>query len=334
MVALDWKKAMLPVINMIRPSWYKKLPAVVSFVLLIAIAYQMTGLTWMLIPGVEQQSYVDNKPVVNKGGSVVSASGASGISDIARWHLFGKPGATPVAPPPVKQEVVQETKLRLELKGILSSPDPKFARAIISEPPRNEDTYGVGASLPGGATLVEINADHVVLTVRGRREKLSLPREIMQSASAAPSASSRSSRPSNSSRTNRRNVNRQTNSSSSRSSTNRQSGSSPSRSVGGLSELRDALNNDPQSLLGLIDAKPEIVNGQVTGFKLDNMQNDRLLRRFGLRRGDVVTAVNGIQLNATANLPQLLNELKSAEQVKIEYKRRGRPRSVVLNMDE
>ncbi len=309
MVALDWKKVALPVISMFRSSWLKSLPSVVSMLLLVAIAYNFSLLTWALLPDVEQQAYTDVYPAVSPVGKPVSNTAR--LADISRWHLFGKAGAVTVAAP--KQEVVPETKLRLELRGILASPDAKFSRAIIFEPPRSEDTYGIGAALPGGATLVEINNDHIVLLRQGRREKLLLPREGMKSSPVASRATSSRSQRQHSPRRNT---------------------GLPVHSSSRLSELRTVLNNDPQSLMGLINAKPEIVDGKIKGFKLDGNQNGQLMRRFGLRRGDVVTAVNDIRLDGSANLPELLNELKTAEQVKIEYSRRGRPRSVVLNMDE
>lgn len=311
MVALDWKKATLPIMSMLRPSWLKGLPSAVSLVLLIAISYSLAQLTWLLMPSVEQQKYTDANRLVGVANKTTPSTDR--LSDISRWHLFGKAGAvTTVAP---KQDIVPETKLRLELKGILASPDPKFSRAIVLEPPRSEDTYGVGAALPGGATLVEINNDHIVLLRQGRREKLLLPREGMKSAAVASNSRSSSARQNSSSQS-------------------RRNSAPPTTSSGRLSELRTVLNNDPQSLMGLINAKPEIVDGKIAGFKLDGNQNAQLMRRFGLRRGDVVTAVNGINLDGSANLPELLNVLKTADQVKIEYSRRGRPRSVVLNMDE
>ena len=327
MVALDWKKATLPFNNLIQPSWLKKLPALVSFFLFIAIAYSLAMLTWMLLPTVDQARYVDSGRAVSAAGTVSSdRSGAASIPDIARLHLFGEVSKV-VAPPQPEQEVVPETKLRLELKGIWASSDPKLARAIVSEPPRNENTYAVGAALPGGATLVEIHADHIVLSRGGRKEKLLLPREVLQSGNSSRGTSSRNSS------NNRRGV-------SSRSSPRSQSSTVSSRAAEGLatisrlSQVREALNNDPQSLMGLADVRPEIKNGQVVGYKLNGMQNEQLMRRFGLRRGDVITAVNGVGLDGATNLLSLFNELKTAEQVKVEYKRRGRPRSVVLNMNE
>ncbi len=100
-----------------------------------------------------------------------------------------------------------------------------------------------------------------------------------------------------------------------------------------LSELRNILSSDPQSLMGLINARPEIVNGKVVGFKLDQGQDEQLLRQFGLMRGDVVTAVNDMRLDGVTNLPELLRMIQTAEQVKIEYKRGGRARFVTLNMN-
>lgn len=323
MAALDFKKVTLPLNNLIRPAWVAKLPMLVSLLLIVAIAYSLAALTWALLPQVEQARFVDSSR--SQSVASVSKSPSSGIPNIPKG-LFGDVTAE-VTPPPVQQTELRETKLRLELKGVWASTDPKKAWAIISEPPRNEDSYGIDDALPGGATLKEIHPDHIVLSRGGVLEKLVLPTELMPSEGSAASDARRSS-----STSSRRTSNSSNRSTSSQRTTN--GATTNLANISRLSELKESLNKDPASLMGLIDAQPEIKNGEIVGFKVGGAQNEQLLRRLGLRRGDVITSVNGMNLNAQTNLPNLLNELKTADQVKLEYNRRGRPRSVTLNMND
>ena len=323
MAALDFKKVTLPLNNLLRPAWVAKLPIVVSVLLIVAIAYSLAALTWALLPEVEQARFVDS----NRSQVVASVSKipSLGVPNVPKG-LFGDV-TVEVTPPPVQQEEIRETKLRLELKGVWASTDPKKAWAIISEPPRNEDSYGIDDALPGGATLKEIHPDHIVLSRGGVLEKLVLPTELMPSGGSAERDTNRSSSTSS----------RRTPSSSSSSASSQRptrGASTSAANITRLSEVRDTLNKDPASLMGLINAVPEFKSGEIVGYKVNSAQNEQLLRRLGLRRGDVITSVNGMKLNAQTNLPSLLNELKTADQVKLEYNRRGRPRSVTLNMND
>ncbi len=274
----------------------------VSLGLLLILMYSLAQLTWLLVPAPDKVPYVALPVTHSLSGNMTQTSGV----DIAALNLFGKPGA--IERTPRAQPVIVDTNLKLTLRGILASGDATVARAIIADDrARKEDLYKIGSKVPGGAVLEEVNAEHIVLSRSGRLEILRLPNERL-------SAGLGMARPSNPSRQN----------------SQREFDASAS-----LREVRDSLMKDPQSLALLMAAEPQIgADGKVTGFKLGQGQDARMLRRFGLRRGDVVTMVNGVRLNGLNKLPELMKVLPTAQELTIEYKRRGKVRSVVLNMDK
>ncbi|NOY71123.1 MAG: hypothetical protein GXP14_01900 [Gammaproteobacteria bacterium] len=292
-----------------QPVQMEKAARWVSLGLLLILMYSLAQLTWLLVPTPDNVPYVALPVAHSSSGNTTQTSGV----DIAALNLFGKPGAIEQAPraQPVK---IADTDLKLTLRGILASGDVTVARAIIADDrARKEDLYKIGSKVPGGAILEEVNAEHIVLSRSGRLEILRLPNERL-------SAGLGMARQTNPSRQN------------SLATTNSQSGFDANAS---LREVRDSLMRDPQSLALLMAAEPQVgADGKVTGFKLGQGQDARILRRFGLRRGDVVTMVNGVQLNGLNKLPELMKVLPSAQKLTIEYQRRGKMRSVVLNMDQ
>jgi len=258
------------------------------------------------VPAPEHLSYTP-LPVTH----ALSAEGGAQVAsvDVVALNLFGRPGVVKRTPKRRPEKIV-DTNLKLTLRGILASNDVGFARAIIADDrSRKEDLYRIGAKVPGGAELKEVNVDHIVLSRNGRLEKLRLPKSKISGGSSL--------------------VKRSRQSSSASASQDRRL--DPNASI---REVRDSLMKDPQSLATLMTAEPQIdANGKVAGFKLGRGQDARMLRRFGLRRGDIVTSVNGIKLDGMNKLPELMKVLPTAQELSIEYTRRGQSRSVVLNMD-
>ena len=109
------------------------------------------------------------------------------IQQIAAWHLFGDPAEQPQVQAPPEEEI-PETKLNLVLRGVMAVEDEGRAQAIIAKPGGDEQHYGVGDSLPGGAVLKEIKPASVILLRNGQFETLSLPKEQVevQRSAAAP----------------------------------------------------------------------------------------------------------------------------------------------------
>ncbi|MGD8572687.1 MAG: type II secretion system protein GspC, partial [Gammaproteobacteria bacterium] len=262
-----------------------RLPVIAAIIAVLLLSHSLARLTWNLVPTPEfDQSAAAASQTQRRVQRVTRDRPlAQKISD---YHLFGKYEPKKVAVEPVKPKVVPETKLNLKLRGVFASPDNNQARAIIADARGNEDSYRIGGEVPGGAILNEIYSDHVILERNGRLETLRLPVEEQEGGPGASSVSSRSTPPE------RRTVNRNIN----RGNVTQLSSSTPDNSVL-LGKYRDALVNDPNSMMGLVNVRPYQKDGQLLGYRIRPGRDRSLLRRFGLRSGDIVTSVNGVPMN-------------------------------------
>lgn len=311
---MDWKHGVAALQRLQQPNVQARIVTGVTVLLVLAVAYALAKFTWLLVPGVTAAMQVPPPVPTIAPGATAGARPAATVADqgkaIAALHLFGRADLIAAVP---KQEPVVETTLQLELRGIFSSNDPALARAIIAEPSRDEKPYAAGATdIPGGATLKEIRDDHVVLSRSGRLEILRLPKDKLGTGSMEPVSPAE------------REAELQP----------LPEMESPREFTGSesLRDLRDAVINDPQLLAGFLQAEPVQGPSGIEGFRLGSGQDPQLLRRFGLQRGDVVLAVNDVQLNGVTKVPQLLQSLPGASELTIKFRRNGKDRSVTLNL--
>lgn len=110
----------------------------------------------------------------------VTLQGAD-VALIAGRHLFGAPlaSAAQQAPP---------SRANLVLGGTWHVADGEGGYALIGETGGRQRPYRPGDPLPGGAQLVQIHADRVLLRRDGRNETLLLPRGAATGAAASASA--------------------------------------------------------------------------------------------------------------------------------------------------
>jgi general secretion pathway protein C len=149
----------------------RTLPYGVSVLLVIAIAWQLVQLTWLLIE--PAGSNVPTQPA----GTVAPRPQPIDIQRIARARLFGAPEA---AAPSQDDLTAPQTQLNLRLAGTIASDDPAKGYAIIGESGGSAKFYSTGDALPGGVRLHSVYADRVILDRNGQLEALSLPRSSPQ----------------------------------------------------------------------------------------------------------------------------------------------------------
>ncbi len=145
-------------------------PAVTA-ALVVTIAYQLSGITWSLVPGAPP-TVPSARPAATS-----QARPSAELGTLTNSHLFGE--AREEAPPPVTAAVdAPETTLSLTLTGILAG-GPK-GQAIISANRGPEKTYHVGDAIDNadGATLHAVEADRVLLNRNGTLEALRLPEQL------------------------------------------------------------------------------------------------------------------------------------------------------------
>jgi general secretion pathway protein C len=285
----------------------KRLPVLAMLLLTALLAQSLAQLTWKLLPGQVQEPL----PVTTRVGSASPSAQTSSQTDIARisqWHLFGDAKKV-VAKPVDKITEAPDTRLNLKLLGVLAS-DSATARAIIADGKGVEDAYAVGENLPGNAVLREIYADRVILEYRGRMETLRLPKEALENLS----------------------VTSQTVGQTSQRSTKQ---ASTADNIALLRQYREALISNPQSLMDLVSASPvnEPGTGQLKGYRIRPGKDRKLLGRFGLKSGDVVTGVNGVALNNPIKALEIMRDLSTANSVTLDVERNGVVESFAFQVD-
>lgn len=157
-------------------------PKVLTIVLVIAIAWQLVQLTWLLLERAPEGVAITPAPA-----TVASAPRRNvDVQAIVERHLFGIQAAAPqldasAAPP---------TSMNLVLAGTWASEDPTKGFAFIGESANAARMYGVGKSVRQGTVLHSVYADRVILDTGGQLEALMLPRlsnaSLAQMARPAP----------------------------------------------------------------------------------------------------------------------------------------------------
>lgn len=94
------------------------------------------------------------------------------VDALIRAGFFGAGTESPSAQQ-ARQDRVPETRMGLQLHGLISSTVTAEARALIAQTGQRARYYSVNDELPGGASIHSIAADQVVLSRNGLLETLS-----------------------------------------------------------------------------------------------------------------------------------------------------------------
>ncbi|BCR05979.1 hypothetical protein DESUT3_30480 [Desulfuromonas versatilis] len=90
------------------------------------------------------------------------------------------------------------------------------------------------------------------------------------------------------------------------------------------SEVEKARGNINE-LLKQARMEPNIVDGRTEGFVVRMIQRNSLLAKLGIRRGDVVMQVNGVELDSPEKALQIFQQLREARNISIGLTRNGEP---------
>lgn len=150
----------------------RTLPQVLTLVLVVAIAWQLVQLTWMLL-----DRNADIIPAAAPAPPVPTASARQGpdIQAIVNAHLFGVPQAETTIDP----STAPQTQMNLVLSAVFASNDPTKGLAIIGESAAAANVFKVGEAVRPGTMLHAVYPDRVILDRSGQLEALALPTQNM-----------------------------------------------------------------------------------------------------------------------------------------------------------
>ncbi len=285
--------------NWLRPERSGQLARLANILLVVWLAWLLAGLSWLVVPEPEQP--VASSAVATRAAPVPRQQARFDERQVASWHVFGKAGEDDKPVQKAATVDAPETRLKLTLRGVFASDEAGNARAIVADPRGKEDHYAVGDPLPGGARLSEIYPDRIILERNGRYETLRLPKE--RAPSAANGRRSRST-----------------------------AGNSSAGKAAAFSRYRTEIKQNPSAFMNYVRATPARQAGKFVGFRLQPGKQRGALKELGLQPGDIVTAINGVQIDSPAKGMKAMQALGDGDTVNVTLLRAGQETSMSLTL--
>lgn len=277
------------------------LPAWISLLLVVVIAWQLAQMVWMLVPAPSA-----GDPIATPGHALTSHATGSVAADanaISNAHIFGIADSDEAAPPPVTEEIenLRDTRLtNLSLKGTIASNPAELAIAIIADGNNEERVYVVGDPVTSGANLHAVYADRVVLNENGVLTNLKLPKDFPAVTAVASRRNTTTTR---------------------RARTNTQS-------------IQAAVAQNVSKLADVIRPTPYFVGGQQQGYRVYPGRNRAQFTALGLRPGDLIKDIDGQALTDPTQAMQIFQSLGNADQVSVTVERNGQPQVIILRTSQ
>ncbi|MFQ6005997.1 MAG: type II secretion system protein GspC [Woeseia sp.] len=273
------------------------LPRWATLILVIAIAWQLGGIIWMLMPGSSA-----GDPIPAAPGQMSAAAGGvrANVQAIADAHFFGEASAddAPVVVEPDVPDNLAETRQDLSLKGTIAAVQPDGGLAIIADSLNEEKVYAIRDTVMAGTTLHAVYPDRVVLNEGGALKALKLPKEFPRVTTSI-----------------RRNT----------TAVNRASANQSIQSVVAQNVAR---------LADVIRPTPYMVGGQMQGYRVYPGRNRKQFAALGLRPGDLIKDIDGAALTDPQQAIQIFQSLGDADQVSVTIERNGQPQSLILKTSQ
>ena len=278
---------------------------VVALLVIFLLSYA-AELTWRLWP-----QPTSNNTVVNMAsGQPAKSKGTNSrlnLADIKRLNLFGDYNAVPVVETTVTVDA-PVTRLSLKLTGVVAS-TAKGQGAAIIENKSKQQTYGIGEKIEGtNASLEEVYADRVIIKNGGANETLMLDGEdYKKNVAPVKQAPVARSQPRNNSSERRK------------------------LTAEAIQASRE-LKNKPASFIEYIAVSPHRPNGELAGYRVRPGKNPALFKAAGLKSGDVVTEINGLDLTNIQQALEAMNMLKELESLQMTVQRKDELITIYLDL--
>ena len=273
------------------------LPSLAGALFVVLLARALAQIVWSLAP-VPEAARWQPPPAA----PVARAAEGIDVNAIAGAAVFGRYNA-----PSQEQTLLAapETPLNLTLIGVWADDSEDRSRALIAQQGGEEKAYAVGDDVARGVTLNAIFPDRVILARGGRLETLPLARD---QPGPVPVPGPMTQQP--------------------------QASGDESASAPQLARIRDEVAKDPARAAEYIRVQPANIGGQLKGYRVYPGRDRAAFTAAGLRPGDLVTQVNGVQLDEPSKALQLLGDLNQAGQVNLVVERGGQSQNLSINLSQ
>jgi len=289
----------------------QKINLLVVVLLAIFLLSFAAELTWRLWPQPADNDKVTNISGLQNGQSVTlnTDNNRLNLADIKRLNLFGDYNAQPVAEKVVTDAPV--TQLNLTLTGVVSSTEKDQGAAII-ENRNQQQTYGIGEKIDGtNASLKEVYADRVIIKNGLASETLMLDGVDYNKKSKQTANRSPVSRPES----------------------DDQGPERRTLSDDAIQASRE-LQEQPANFTDYIAVSPHRPNGELAGYRVSPGRKPALFAAAGLKSGDVITDINGLDLTDMQQALEAMNMLKELNSLQMSVQREEEIITIYLDLPQ
>lgn len=221
----------------------------------------------------------------------------SNYNTIIERNLFKTKAAADIKTSPINVRSLKQTQLNLKLWGTVTGLDDKNYAVIEELKTRKQNLYRLGDRIQN-ASVKMVLREKVVLNVDGLDEVLEIEK---------PRSSGRFTPPLQA--------------------TLQPDSGRSQRIALRRAHVENALA-DVNNLLTQVNIQPHFQDGKQDGILLSRIKPRSFFLRMGLRNGDIITGVNGKPLQSVDDALKLYENLISSENLSLQLKRRGRPRTI------
>lgn len=234
------------------------------------------------------------------------------------------------------------TKLRLTLKGIFATSDPKQGAVQIQNDRQQESNFTVGESIFGKATLEEIYSDRIILYRNGQYETLMLPGKSLNAkyfSVAKQTTRKTTKQASNQPATSQSIISKQTISTQAiftpqsekqqlpeHTATNKITNNNTNKQKIADDYRTIAISGSGEILRDLFIFNTAWKQGNFIGFiiKARNDKGLKMMHVLGIKNHDLITVVNGLRFSEKLESPEQLEKLKTATSIDVIFERDGK----------
>jgi general secretion pathway protein C len=207
----------------------------------------------------------------------------------------------------IKEEALEKTPLEVRLRGTVYREKSNSLAIIEDLKTRKQDLYHVGDLILGEAKLIAVSRNKVYLERNGKQEVL----EVYEGAEAKKEEKARSTSPQRGTIPEGAGIKRL----------------SASRYHIPQEDLKDAFEN-LNHLLTQVRIVPNFKDGEPDGFKVLSIKRGSLIHQGGLRDGDIIKRVNGIEINSPEKAFEVYEQVINEPLITVEIVRGGRGRTL------
>lgn len=225
---------------------------------------------------------------------------------IIERNLFDTETETDQQPEKLDLEALEPTDLKLKLLGTVAG-DKNDTYAVIEEAgKRKQNLYRIGDKIQT-ATVKMILREKVILNVNGKDEVLGIEK-VSESRKTSGYSKKLEAFTKTPQKTTSKNITLK------------------------RSQIDTAVK-DINGLMKQIRIRPHFTNGEPDGLRLTGIRPNSIFYKMGLKSGDIITAVDGKDIESVDDALEFYKSLQSSSKVQLKLKRRNRLQTLDYNIE-